>query len=229
MRLPGTFTFRRVLFRVMTMRLIFSMLAVLLLLPAIVGCGGGTDLAPKSEAGSGGRDMEKAIFAGGCFWCMEPPFEKLDGVFEVVSGYTGGEGANPTYGDYSKKGHIEAIEITYDPALVTYGELLDLFWRSIDPTDSAGQFVDRGPHYRSAVFYRNDEEKRLAEESKSALDATGRFDSPIVTEILKAAVFYPAEDYHQDFYRSNSSKYKRYRSGSGRDRYFEKVWGDEKS
>lgn len=126
--------------------------------------------------------LEKATFAGGCFWCMQPPFEKLDGVINVVSGYTGGTGKDPSYQDYAEKGHIEAVEITYNPSKITYNQLLDVFWRQIDPTDRGGQFVDRGFHYRSAIFYHNDEQKQLAEKSKQELEKSGKFDKPIVTE-----------------------------------------------
>ncbi len=171
---------------------------------------------------------ETATFAGGCFWCMEPPFEKLKGVSDVVSGYMGGTGANPTYEDYASKGHIEVVQITYDPSIVTYNKLLDVFWRQINPTDAGGQFVDRGPQYRSAVFYHNQEQKSLAEKSKADLEKSGKFDKPIVTEILKASTFYKAEEYHQDYYKKNPIRYKYYRSRSGRDEYLEKIWGHDK-
>ena len=172
---------------------------------------------------------EKATFAGGCFWCMQPPFEKLKGVVEVVSGYTGGTGENPTYEDYAKKGHIEAVQITYDPSIISYKQLLDVFWRQIDPTDPGGQFVDRGPQYRSAIFYHNEEQKSLAEKSKEELAKTGRFDKPIVTDTIKAATFYKAEDYHQDYYKKNPIRYKFYRSRSGRDQYLDKIWGKDRN
>jgi len=171
---------------------------------------------------------EKATFAGGCFWCMEAPFEKLKGVTEVVSGYMGGSGANPTYDDYAAKGHVEAVQITYDPSQVSYPQLLEVFWRQIDPTDAGGQFVDRGRQYRSAVFYHDDEQKRLAEKSKESLEKSRRFDSPIVTELLPASTFYEAEAYHQDYYKKSSIKYKYYRYRSGRDQYLDKVWGKER-
>jgi len=171
---------------------------------------------------------QKATFAGGCFWCMEPPFEKLNGVTEVVSGYMGGSGANPTYDDYAAKGHVEAVQITYDPSQVSYPQLLEVFWRQIDPTDAGGQFVDRGRQYRSAVFYHDDEQKRLAERSRESLEKSRRFDSPIVTELLPASTFYKAEDYHQDYYRKSSIRYKYYRYRSGRDQYLDKVWGKER-
>ena len=171
---------------------------------------------------------EKATFAGGCFWCMQPPFEKLDGVISVVSGYTGGTGKDPNYEDYAEKGHIEAIEITYDPSKITYDQLLNVFWRQINPTDNGGQFVDRGPQYRSAIFYRNDEQKQLAEKSKQELEKSGRFDKPIMTAILEASKFYKAEDYHQDYYKKNPIRYKFYRYNAGRDQYLEKMWGHDK-
>jgi peptide methionine sulfoxide reductase msrA/msrB len=170
---------------------------------------------------------EKATFAGGCFWCMQPPFEKLDGVKEVLAGYANGTGANPTYEDYAEKGYVEAVQITYDPSKITYQKLLDVFWRQIDPTDGGGQFVDRGPQYRSAIFYLNDEQKNLAEKSKEQLAKSGRYDKPLVTEISKATTFYRAEDYHQDYYKKNPIRYKFYRYRSGRDEYLKKIWGDE--
>lgn len=171
---------------------------------------------------------EKATFAGGCFWCMESPFEKIDGVIDVVSGYTGGGKADPTYQEVSsgKTGHMEAVEITFDPSKVSYSKLLEVFWMQIDPTDDTGQFVDRGSQYRTAVFYHSDEQKRLAEESKNALLKSGRFSKPIVTQILKAQEFYLAEDYHQDYYKKCSIDYKRYRSGSGRESFLERIWVD---
>jgi peptide methionine sulfoxide reductase msrA/msrB len=173
------------------------------------------------------KKTEKAVFAGGCFWCMTPPFEKLDGVISVVSGYTGGPGLNPNYEDYAEKGHIEAVEITFDPAKITYVELLNVFWRQIDPTDGGGQFVDRGPQYRSAIFYLDEEQKKLAEKSKEDLARSGRFDKPITTEIIKASVFYPAEDYHQDYYKKSPIKYEFYRFNSGRDQFLSKEWKND--
>jgi peptide methionine sulfoxide reductase msrA/msrB len=172
-------------------------------------------------------NYEEAIFAGGCFWCMTSPFEKLDGVTEVLSGYIGGTGTNPTYEDYAQKGYVEAVRITYDPNKISYSQLLDVFWRQIDPTDSGGQFVDRGPQYRSAIFYLNDEQKQLAEKSKEALARSGRFDKPVVTEVISASIFYRAESYHQDYYKKNPIRYKYYRYLSGRDQFLEKVWGKE--
>ena len=165
-----------------------------------------------------------ATFAGGCFWCVESDFEKVPGVLKVVSGYTGGSGENPTYKTYHDKGYIEAVQIFYDPSKVTYTQLLDVFWRHIDPTDGGGQFVDRGPQYRSAIFYHDEEQKRLAENSREELAKSGRFSKPIVTELIKFEKFYDAEDYHQDYYKNNPIRYKYYRSGSGRDQFLEKVW-----
>ncbi len=173
--------------------------------------------------------LEKATFAGGCFWCMEPPFEKLDGVKEVISGYTGGNVANPTYKQVSdgKTGHLESVQITYDPKKISYSELLDIFWKQINPTDAGGQFVDRGEQYRSAIFYHNEDQKKLAELSKNTLENLNIFDSPIVTEILPASEFYPAEEYHQDYYKKRPFRYKFYRRGSGRDKFLQKIWGDK--
>jgi len=170
---------------------------------------------------------EKAVFAGGCFWCMTPPFEKLSGVLEVLAGYAGGNGPNPTYEDYAEKGYIEAVQITYDPSKINYSDLLDVFWRQIDPTDPGGQFCDRGPQYRSAVFYESDEQKRLAERSVEALEKSGRYKKPIVTELIKATAFYKAEDYHQDYHKKNPIRYKFYRYNCGRDQYLKKIWGKE--
>lgn len=178
--------------------------------------------------GYGDHDMEKATFAGGCFWCMEEPFEKTGGVKEVVSGYTGGSKENPAYEDVcsGKTGHLEAVQITYDPAKITYEDLLGVFWRQIDPTDSGGQFADKGSQYKTAIFYHNEEQKRLAEESKKRLSRSNRFGKPIATEIRKASIFYKAEDYHQDYYKTCPVKYTRYKSGSGRKAFQEKMWGE---
>ncbi|MGE0010127.1 MAG: peptide-methionine (R)-S-oxide reductase MsrB [Candidatus Babeliales bacterium] len=167
---------------------------------------------------------EQATFAGGCFWCMEPPFEKLAGVHSVQSGYMGGAGANPTYQDYAQKGHVEVVHVIYDPKVVSYSKLLDTFWHNINPTDADGQFNDRGPQYRSAIFYHTDEQKREAENSKITLNSSGRFDKPIATEILPATQFYAAEDYHQDYYKKNPIRYKTFRYLSGRDTFIEKAW-----
>lgn len=174
--------------------------------------------------------LETATFAGGCFWCMEAAFEKLEGVRDVVSGYTGGHVENPTYEQVSAggTGHAEAIRVRYDPGKVSYKTLLDVFWRQIDPTDAGGSFADRGSQYRSAIFYHSEEQRKLAEASKQALAESGRFDAPIVTEIEAAQAFYPAEDYHQDYYKKHSFRYKLYRHGSGRDQFLKKTWGSDK-
>ena len=176
------------------------------------------------------KGLEKATFAGGCFWCMEPPFEKLDGVIAVISGYTGGHTENPTYEEVSsgRTGHAEAVEVQYDPARITYVKLLDAFWHNIDPTTRDRQFVDIGSQYRTAIFYHNEEQRRLAEESKRTLDASGRFGKPIVTEIVPAGKFYPAEEYHQDYYKKSSTRYKFYRFNSGRDQYLDRIWGKDR-
>ncbi len=174
-------------------------------------------------------ENQKATFAGGCFWCIQPPFENLDGVLKVVAGYTGGTGENPTYEDYAQKGHVEAVQITFDPSKISYSQLLDVFWRQIDPTDSGGQFVDRGPHYRSAIFYHDEEQKKLAEKSKEALAKSGRFDKPVVTEIINASAFHEAEDYHQDYSEENPTRYKFYRYNSGRDQYLAETWGVDRN
>ncbi len=166
-----------------------------------------------------------ATFAGGCFWCTESDFRKAPGVVNVVSGYAGGHGLNPTYEDYAEKGYVEAVQVYYDPRKISYPELLDYFWRHIDPTDAGGQFVDRGPQYRSVIYYHDEEQKRLAEESKEKLAASGVFKKPIVTEIVKFTNFYPAEEYHQDYSHKNPVRYKYYRWNSGRDQFLQKVWG----
>ena len=169
-----------------------------------------------------------AVFAGGCFWCTESDFEKVDGVVEAVSGYTGGHVDNPTYKQVSAggSGHVEAVKVIYNPAKIDYDGLLDVFWRSIDPTDAGGQFVDRGQQYRSAIFYIDTSQQRLAETSKAKVAASGIFDRPIVTEILPLDTFFEAEAYHQDYYKKNPLRYKWYRSGSGRDRFLKAVWAD---
>ncbi len=174
------------------------------------------------------QNTREAVFAGGCFWCTESDFEKVDGVIEVISGYTGGHVTNPSYKQVSSggTGHIEVVKVVYDPQRITYPELLDIFWRHVNPTDSGGQFVDRGPQYRSAIFYAGEEQRRQAEASKNQLAASGHFNVPIVTDLLPLGTFYPAEEYHQDYYEKNPIRYKLYRANSGRDRYLSKTWGD---
>lgn len=168
---------------------------------------------------------QHATFAGGCFWCMTAPFEALEGVSEVVSGYTGGFKENPTYEEVcmEKTGHYEAVDILYDPSKIRYPDLLEVFWRQIDPTDPGGQFADRGSRYQTAIFYHNEEQQRLAEESKAALEASGKFQRPVATKILPAQKFYPAEEYHQFYHRKSPGHYQMYHQGSGRAGYLEQV------
>jgi peptide methionine sulfoxide reductase msrA/msrB len=172
---------------------------------------------------------EIAAFAGGCFWCMQPPFEKIPGVIKVVAGYTGGHVPNPTYEQVctGSTGHYEAVEVTFDPQKVTYAQILDVFWRNIDPTDAGGQFVDRGHQYKTAIFVHNAEQRRVAEESKAALGKSGRFSRPIVTQIVESGPFYAAEEYHQDYFRKNAEHYNRYKEGSGRPEFLIKLWGSD--
>ena len=183
----------------------------------------------KIDTGKEEMNLLKATFAGGCFWCVEADLEKLPGVAKVISGYTGGNKENSTYEEVSSgtTGHVEAVQVYYDPSKVTYEGLLDYFWKHIDPTDPEGQFVDRGSQYRSVIFYHDEEQKRLAEKSKEELSKSGRFNKPIVTEILKFTKFYEAEEYHQDYYKKNPLRYKFYRYNSGRDQFLKKVWGKE--
>lgn len=173
--------------------------------------------------------LETATFAGGCFWCMEPPFEQLPGVQEVVSGYTGGKTGNPTYPQISggNTGHFEAVRITYDPSRISYQDLLRVFWKNIDPTDAYGQFVDKGSQYRTAIFYHSPYQQQQALQSRQDLVESGKFSRPIVTEILRAAKFYPAEEYHQDFYKKSPLRYQSYSQGSGRKTWLEQYWGQE--
>ncbi len=168
---------------------------------------------------------EKATLAGGCFWCMQPAFQKLHGVQGVISGYTGGSSPHPTYENYWQTGHVEAVQVTYDPTVIGFDQILEVFWRHIDPTDPGGQFVDRGRHYRSVIFYHSEEQKRIAELSKQRLRDSGRFAAPIATEILPASEFYPAEEYHQDYHVKQPLRYKLYRQHSGRDQFRAQVWG----
>lgn len=189
----------------------------------------GTDDNMEKPMEKMAEHTRSAVFAGGCFWCTESDFEKLDGVIAVVSGYTGGQVADPTYKQVSAggTGHVEAVKVIYDPNRISYEALLDYFWRHVDPTDAGGQFVDRGNQYRSVIFYANEAERNAAEASKKALAASGQFDRPIVTDILPLATFYEAEDYHQDYYKKNPLRYKWYRSGSGRDHFLEKSWTED--
>jgi peptide-methionine (S)-S-oxide reductase len=182
---------------------------------------------PKKSADS--PRLEKATFAGGCFWCMEHPFDELEGVASVTVGYTGGHRKNPTYEEVSSgtTGHAESVQIIYDPARIMYTKLLDVFWHNIDPTVQNQQFCDIGTQYRTAIFFHTEEQKRLAEESKKALEKSGRFKGPIFTEIVPASEFYLAEEYHQHYYKKNPIRYKFYRYNCGRDQRLKELWGSE--
>ena len=201
-----------------------GMKRILIILAALLVSGA---LAQADAAYEG---LERAYFAGGCFWCVEADFEKYDGVAEVLSGYMGGELENPTYKEVSTDttGHREAVEVIYDPQVISYQELLSIFWRLHDPTDGEGSFVDRGFQYSSAIYVNDDEERALAEGAVEALEASGKFDAPIATEILDATPFYLAEDYHQDYYKKSATKYGFYRRLSGRDQFINSNWeGDD--
>ena len=171
--------------------------------------------------------LEKATFAGGCFWCMQPFFDRLKGVQGTRVGYTGGHSENPTYEEVCSgtTGHAEAIEIICDPAQACYEQMLNIYWHNIDPTVVDSQFADHRTQYRSAIFYHNQEQQRIAEESKKQLAASGRFDKPIVTAIVPASIFYPAEEYHQQYYKKNAFRYNMYHDNSGRHEFFDKIWG----
>lgn len=173
-------------------------------------------------------ETAKATFAGGCFWCMEPPFDRLDGVISTVSGFTGGEEVDPSYDRVASGAtdHREAVRVTYDPNRVSYARLLEVFWHNVDPTDDGGQFCDRGFQYTTAIWYHDAEQEELARASKQRLEASGALDGPVVTPVLPAAPFYAAEAYHQDFYRTHPVRYASYRLGCGRDRVLEALWGD---
>ncbi|TRZ37832.1 peptide-methionine (S)-S-oxide reductase [Niallia circulans] len=175
------------------------------------------------------QQYEKATFAGGCFWCMVKPFDQQPGIISVVSGYTGGHKENPTYKEVCSEttGHYEAVQITFDPSLFPYEKLLEVYWQQIDPTDPGGQFFDRGLSYQTAIFYHNEEQKKIAEESKKALGERGKFNKPIATKIIPATAFYDAEEYHQDYYKKNSLHYNAYHVGSGRAAFIKNNWGDK--
>lgn len=176
-------------------------------------------------------NLSVATFAGGCFWCMEPPFDKIDGVVSTTSGYTGGHKVNPTYKEVSAggTGHAEAVQIVFDPNKVSYEKLLQIFWHNIDPTTSNRQFCDHGNQYRSGIFFHDEQQKQLAETSLEELEKNKPFNAKIVTEITPASTFYPAEDYHQDYYQKNPIRYKFYRHGCGRDKRLDMLWGKSKS
>ncbi len=190
---------------------------------------GGFGVSVGSE--TAGNELAKATFAGGCFWCMEEVFEEVEGVVSVVSGYTGGRKADPSYPEVSAgwTGHAEAIEIQFDPTKVSYGRLLEVFWRNVDPTTPNRQFCDRGNQYRTAIFYHDEDQRRLVLESKLKVERTKRFEEPIVTEIAAASTFYVAEEYHQDFYKKNPIRYKFYKFNCGRTQRLEELWGTKTS
>jgi peptide-methionine (S)-S-oxide reductase len=196
---------------------------------AVAFMGAASAVLAQSAAPEAGR--KTAVFAGGCFWCMEHPFDEIDGVISVTSGYSGGTKSNPTYEEVSSgtTGHAEAVQVVYDPAKVSYQKLVDVFWRNIDPLIANAQFCDHGTQYRSAIFYQDDEQKRIAEASKEALAKSGRFDRPIVTQIVAATTFWPAEGYHQHYYRTHPVQYKFYRYNCGRDQRLEQLWGKPNS
>ena len=207
-----------------------AMVVLIVLMTAWFNAGHSSQPNSKSlEPVASNANLETAVFAGGCFWCVEASFEKLPGVAEVESGYTGGTVANPTYQQVTsqRSGHLEAVRVTYDANLIQYNDLLEAFWRMIDPTDAGGQFVDRGESYGSAIFVSDDQQRSLAEVSKEKLAESKRFDAPIVTPIRDASEFYVAESYHQDYYRTHPVKYKTYRYLSGRDQFINSAWGDD--
>ena len=208
----------------MKSRILLSLLLGAILLAALATA------AKDVNPAAGDRQLGKATFAGGCFWCMEEVFEGLDGVVSATSGYTGGHKRNPTYEEVSagETGHAESVEVIYDPAKVTYGKLLEFYWRNIDPTDPRGQFCDKGTQYRSAIFYHDETQKRLAEESKKAVEKSKPFRGPILTEIVPASQFYPAEEYHQNFSQKNPLRYKLYKYNCGRAQRLQELWGTSK-
>ncbi len=200
----------------------YSLIAGLL---TLIGCAE----SQQPEHYGNEQNMAIATFAGGCFWCTEADFEKVPGVHKVISGYTGGDIEHPSYEQVAlgNTGHVEAVQVYFDPQAVSYKQLLDAFWRQINPTDNGGQFVDRGNQYRSVIFYHNEKQRKLAEKSRQTLQQSGRYEKPVVTEIVPFKIFYPAEEYHQDYYKKNPVRYKYYRFRSGRDQYLEKIWGDD--
>ncbi len=199
----------------------------------LIGCAGPllAQQSPPANSGAQPDKTEIAIFAGGCFWCVEADFDKVAGVLSTVSGYIGGTTPNPTYQQVTAggTGHIEAVQISFDPSRVRYQQLLDVFWKSVDPYDKGGQFCDRGDSYRTAVFYTSDEQKKLVEASKAALQANGPLKQPLATDILEAGTFTKAEEYHQDYYKKNPIRYGYYRAGCGRDARLQDLWGKKQA
>lgn len=210
----------------MSLKILILFAAVLM----VFGCANTNSKSEKEEkVFMNNSNYDTATFAGGCFWCIDAPFEKLNGVKEVISGYSGGSVNNPTYEQVSSgtTGHVECVQVVFDPGVISYSELVDFFWRQFDPTDDGGSFVDRGSQYMSFIFYKNDTQKEIAEASKTKLEKSGIFNKPIVTGIKKLTTFFPAEDYHQHFYKKSPSRYNSYRAASGRDNFIMSVWGDE--
>jgi len=213
------------------MKTLFLLIALLIFSSAGFMIANSAETMKDDKMNTQDAKIEIATFAGGCFWCTESDFEKLPGVVNAISGYTGGTKKNPSYKEVSAgtTRHVEAVQVYFDPSMVTYKELVDYFWKHINPTDPGGQFVDRGQQYRSAIFYHDENQKRIAEKSKEALSRSGKFEKPVVTDILKLSAFYSAEKYHQNYYKRNPLRYKYYRYGSGRDQFLKKVWMDDMS
>lgn len=213
----------------MSTKLSVSLVVLSLAFVVLTSCRSNAENLDNLTEASNNPDLAIATFAGGCFWCVEAGFEKIPGVKEAVSGYTGGKEKNPSYESVAggKTGHTEAVQVYYDPKIITYAELLDGYWRQFDPTDGTGSFYDRGPQYRPGIFVNNSEEEQAAKEAIIALDKSGRYDKPIAVEVTPLGEFYKAEEYHQDYYKKNPLRYTYYRYGSGRDKYLQKVWGDD--
>jgi peptide methionine sulfoxide reductase msrA/msrB len=212
-------------------KIIICTLATLLALTLGLHTGFAEDMTTqkgKSEPAMDQGQVALATFAGGCFWCMEPPFEDLEGVRSVISGFSGGTVTDPSYRQVTSgtTGHTEVVQINYDPTVISYEELLAIYWKQFDPTDADGSFVDRGNQYRPAIFFHNEQQRILATRSRQELDKSGRFPKPIATEITPFSTFYAAEDYHQDYYKKNKIRYKYYRYNSGRDQYLDEIWGE---
>jgi peptide methionine sulfoxide reductase msrA/msrB len=207
----------------------FLLIAAPLLLVALFAQSGSTSTGSTEAEGATPKNRAMATLAGGCFWCVEADFEKVVGVTEATSGYAGGEEPNPTYQQVSsgRTGHLEAVQVVFDPSQISYAQILNVFWKHVDPTDAKGQFVDRGLQYRTAIFYHDETQRQIAEESRQALASSDIFDGPIVTEIRPLQEFYKAEEYHQDYYKNHSIRYRFYRYNSGRDQFLEKVWKDK--
>jgi len=211
-----------------TFLIFFSYFVLAIILPQNVDSASKSSTVAEDSKKSG--KIEIALLAGGCFWCMEHPYEDRPGISKAISGFTGGKKKNPTYNEVASGAtqHVEAVEIHYDPEIISYNDILEIFWRNIDPTDAGGQFVDRGKQYTTGIFYKNEQQKQIAEQSKKKLEKEKRFSKKIITKIVPAGEFYPAEEYHQDFFKKNYIRYRIYRAGSGRDEFINRVWGEDK-